>query len=41
MEGMKYFNLRKSYLVTAEREEVVQTEAGEVIIPPMWKWLLS
>ncbi len=41
MEGMEYFNLKKSFLVTAERDEVVQTEAGEVVVTPMWKWLLS
>jgi len=41
MEGMEYFNLKKSVLVTAERDEVVQTESGEVVVIPMWKWLLS
>ena len=41
MEGMEYFNLKKSFFVTAERDEVVQTEAGEVVVTPMWKWLLS
>jgi predicted AAA+ superfamily ATPase len=41
VEGMQYFNLEKSYLVTAEREEIVQTEAGEVLVLPMWKWLLA
>ncbi len=41
MEGMKYFNLEKSYLITAAREEVTQTKAGEVLVFPMRKGLLS
>ncbi len=40
-EGMEYFNLKNAYIVTSEREEVVQTRTGEIIVIPMWKWLLS
>jgi len=42
-EGMKYFKLSKAskaYLVTEQREEVVEVEEGAVEIVPMWKWLL-
>ena len=40
-EGMIYFKLRKSYLVTKEREELLQIEEREIVIVPMWKWLLQ
>ncbi len=39
-EGMAYFNLKKSYLVTKERDETTQVDGGEIVIVPMWKWLL-
>jgi len=39
-EGMEYFNLQKSYLVTKERDETLQLGDKEIIIIPMWKWLL-
>ena len=39
-EGMRYFNLTKSYLITSEREEIVKTESGSIEVIPMWKWLL-
>jgi len=41
-EGMEYFNLKKSYLVTKERDETIQLDDGkEVVVVPMWKWLVS
>ena len=40
-EGMAYFGLDKSYLVTKEREETLQLQGKEIIIVPMWKWLLQ
>ena len=41
-EGMEYFNLKKSYLVTKERDETIQLDDGkEVLVVPMWKWLVS
>ena len=40
-EGMEYFKLAKSYLITKEQEETVQIEDKEIIVLPMWKWLLS
>jgi len=39
-EGMKYFNLTKSYLVTTEKEETIQVEEGDIEVIPMWKWLV-
>jgi predicted AAA+ superfamily ATPase len=40
-EGMAYFNLQKSYLVTKERDETIPLESKEIVIVPMWKWLLQ
>jgi len=39
-EGMKYFNLTTSYLVTAEKEETIEVDEGSIEVIPMWKWLL-
>jgi len=39
-EGMNYFKRSKAYLVTEQREEVVEVEEGAIEIVPMWKWLL-
>jgi predicted AAA+ superfamily ATPase len=40
-EGMKYFNLDKSYLVTKQRDEIITLDGKQIIIVPMWKWLLG
>lgn len=40
-EGMKYFNMQKSYLVTKDRDEIIYLEDKEIVIVPMWKWLLQ
>ncbi len=41
-EGMEYFNLKKSYLVTKERDEIIRLDdEKEVVVVPMWKWLVS
>ncbi len=39
-EGMRYFNLNKSYLITSEREESIEIDEGSIEVIPMWKWLL-
>jgi predicted AAA+ superfamily ATPase len=39
-EGMRYFNLTKSYLVTSEKEETIKIDEGTIVVIPMWKWLL-
>jgi predicted AAA+ superfamily ATPase len=41
MEGMAYFGLDKSTLVTREREEILRVDDKEIAIVPMWKWLLQ
>ncbi len=41
VEGMEYFKINKSYLITASREETVEIGNKKIIIIPMWKWLLS
>jgi predicted AAA+ superfamily ATPase len=40
-EGMNYFQLSKSYLVTAQRDEMVEVAEGQIKVIPMWKWLLA
>jgi predicted AAA+ superfamily ATPase len=40
VEGMKYFNLSKAYLVTAQRDETIELDEGTIELIPMWKWLL-
>jgi len=40
-EGMKYFKLKKSYLITKEKEKTIAVEGGEIMVIPMWKWLLQ
>jgi len=40
-EGMGYFNLSKSYLITRERDETIRHNGKEIVIIPMWKWLLG
>ncbi len=39
-EGMRYFNLTKSYLITSEKEETIEVDEGSIEVIPMWKWLL-
>ena len=41
VEGMEYFNLSKSYLVTASRDETIEVDGRVIEIVPMWKWLLD
>lgn len=41
LEGMQYFDLDQSYLVTSQRDETIEIEGKKVIIVPMWKWLLE
>ncbi len=41
VEGMEYFKINKSYLITASRDETVKLGNKKIIIIPMWKWLLS
>ena len=40
-EGMRYFKLDRAYLVTANRDEMIEVEEGSIEVVPMWKWLLS
>jgi len=40
-EGMDYFKLKKSYLITSEREEVLNIDNKEIQIIPLWKWMLT
>jgi len=40
-EGMRYFNIDRGYLVTAERDELLEVDEGMIEVIPMWKWLLQ
>jgi len=40
-EGLEYFNLDRAYLVTSQRDETIQIDNKEIVIIPMWKWLLK
>ena len=40
VEGMEYFKIDESYLITANRDELLQVEDKKIIIIPLWKWLL-
>ena len=41
-EGMEYFKLSRSYLITGDREETLRLDGGrEIVILPLWKWLLN
>jgi len=40
-EGMRYFKIDRAYLVTAERDEIIEVDEGVIEVLPMWKWLLQ
>ncbi len=40
-EGMRYFKLDRAYLVTAQRDELIEVDEGIIEVVPMWKWLLQ
>ena len=40
-EGMRYFKLDRAYLVTAQRDELIEVDEGTIEVVPMWKWLLQ
>jgi len=40
-EGMAWFGLKRSLLVTVEREEIIEKEGRVIEVKPMWKWLLE
>ncbi len=41
MEGMAWFGLKHSWLITADKEEIIEKEGCVIQVKPMWKWLLS
>jgi len=41
MEGMAWFGLKRSLLITADREETIERDGRVIEVKPMWKWLLS
>jgi predicted AAA+ superfamily ATPase len=38
---MRYFKLDRAYLVTAQRDEMIEVDEGTIEVVPMWKWLLQ
>ena len=41
LEGMVYFHLNRAYLVTKSRDETIEIDGKEIVVVPMWKWLLE
>lgn len=41
ISAMKYFKLKKSYIITLNQEEHIKSDHGDIHIIPAWKWLLS
>ncbi|NOX17064.1 MAG: ATP-binding protein [Chlorobi bacterium] len=41
LEGMKYFNIKESFLLTNNHEEKLTVDNYEINIMPLWKWLLG
>ena len=41
LEGMAYFKVNISYLVTANRDEMIEIEGKKIVVVPMWQWLLE
>ena len=41
LEGMDYFNVKESFLITSTKENTVEIEGKIVKIVPLWKWLLG
>jgi len=41
MEGMEWFGLDRSYLITADEERIIEKDGRTIEIKPMWKWLLE
>ncbi len=40
VEGMAYFNLKNSYLITHDKDETIEIDGKNIEVIPMWKWLL-
>jgi predicted AAA+ superfamily ATPase len=40
-EGMEYFNVTDAYLITSDREELIQAGDYKIHVVPLWKWILS
>lgn len=40
LEGMKFFNVSASVLITSEREEDIDIEDKTISVIPLWKWLI-
>ena len=41
LEGMEWFGLDRSYLITADEEKIIEKDGQTIEIKPMWKWLLE
>jgi predicted AAA+ superfamily ATPase len=41
IEAMNELNISRSYIVTREKEEEIQTDSGLIEVVPAWKWLLN
>ena len=41
LEAMNKYKLKKGLILTYEQEEKREVEGKEIIIKPVWKWLLE
>ena len=41
LEALSFFDCSRGYLLTKDQEETVSQDKKEIVIMPLWKWLLS
>jgi len=40
-EGMEFFGIKEAYLISLDKESVLDVENKKIFIIPLWKWLLQ
>jgi predicted AAA+ superfamily ATPase len=41
LDAMKRYDLMEGYILTLEDEEILKLDKKNIIIKPIWKWLLE
>jgi predicted AAA+ superfamily ATPase len=41
LDAMKKYDLMEGYILTLEDEEILKLDKKNIIIKPIWKWLLE
>jgi predicted AAA+ superfamily ATPase len=41
LDAMKKYDLMEGYILTLEDEEILKLDKKNIIIKPIWKWLLQ